>query len=375
MNILKLSLLIIFTYISFSYSITLEEAIIEAINNNPELKAKAKDLNIVELDKKISQNLFFPEIFVNFSYTKLKDDVYTVIPPNQYVPFSMQFKQYQQNFKEFETGLNYLLFSSFQRINRIKLSEKLFKTKNLELNQIKRKIIGDVIESYINVLIAKSMVKVWYKELKAVKAHLRRTEEFFKKGYGTKVEILQTKVRLSEVKRELRKAKGNLNIALANLNRLLGRDINEKLTVHNLHLNIPAELNQKSLEEKALQNREELKILRKQMEQLNLSADIYKADFLPKFFLQAKYFYTDKYPSTEPNSNFAVSVFMNVKFQGQIPYLKYKQEKEKVNQLRLMSKNVKEGIKLEIKTLYENYKTALDNLEQSRGGKKYIRPS
>ncbi len=365
-KIFLLLLFIISFSFNFSKAITLDEAIKEALEKNLEIKIENKNKKIDYLNIRINQHLFLPEYFFNISYTRLKDDVYTTIPPSPLIPVSLQFQQFNKSFKEIEAGINYLIFSSFQRINKVKLSKISYKNDILKLNQKKREIILKVKLAYIDVLMAKSLVNVWEKELEAVKSHLERVNQFYKKGYATKVEILQTKVRLSEVKRELRKARGNLKVAKANLNRILNRDINNDIDVEEIKVDIPDKLDLKILEDEAIRNREEIKILKNNIRQLELASDIYKAEFLPKVYFQAKYFYSDKFPASEPKSNYSVSIMMSIKFQGQIPYLKYKQEKEKAVKTKLIREKIKKDIELQVKSLYENYKTALDNLKVAK---------
>ncbi|NPA58674.1 MAG: TolC family protein, partial [Aquificae bacterium] len=78
---------------------------------------------------------------------------------------------------------------------------------------------------------------------------------------------------------------------------------------------------------------------------------------------QLKYIYTDQYPYLDPKENYAFSIGLVWSFQGAKPYYDYLKTKKEMGRLRLKEKEAENGIKLQVKSAYENFLTARENLK------------
>ncbi len=347
-----------------SYALTFDEAVNKALQQNLSLKEKQKQILIDKLSLKEDKQLWMPQFFANYSYTIFKDTPYTNIPPNPpLLPVPIEFKQFEKNFSNFEIGLNYPVFTGFQRINKIKISKLQIKADKDVLSEEKLRLIGKVKKAYLDALSAREILEIYLKQKEAVQISLKQAEEFHKEGLVTKVDVLQAKVKLAEVERNIKKAEGDLKVAKAYLNNLINEDLEKDIKLENVNIELPKILNLKKLEETAQKNRPILKALDKNTKQLDYYEKIQKGQFLPKVIAQGKYFYTSQYPYLDPKSNFSASLALTLNFQGIKPYYSALKIKEEKSKLFLKIKQLKNNIKLQVKTAYEKFLVAKKNLK------------
>ena len=152
---------------AFVYAFSLNDAVNEAIKNNLEIKETKYDIKISIYQQKEDKNLWFPIFFTNFSYTTLKDTPYTKIPPTPPIP-PLEFKQFNKDFYQFDIGLNYPVFTGFQRIYKINISKLDTKTKTLNQKEKITEIIHKVKNAYIDILLAKAILEIYQSQKKVL---------------------------------------------------------------------------------------------------------------------------------------------------------------------------------------------------------------
>ncbi|WP_457638769.1 TolC family protein [Persephonella sp.] len=345
-----------------SYGMSMEEAVQQAVENNLQIKQQEYQIESARYQLKEDYNLFMPQLFMDFTYTSMKDTPYTKIPAGV-LPFPLSFKQTEKDFKYFDIGLNYYLFTGFARIEKLRLSKAGLKAERLLLQEKVNQVTAQVKKAYLDMLTAQAVVQVYRKQLEAVEKHLERVKEFYRQGLVAKIDILQTKVKLSEVKRNLRKAEGQVNIAQAVLNSLLNRNTDAPVEAEPVKMKIPDSLNIKQLYQKALSNRSIISSTSYRLKQVKSLEKIEKAPFYPAVGVQVKYFYTDQYPYLDPKENYAFSIGVEWKFQGIKPYYASLKRKAEYMKLKTQLKDIENSIKLEVKSAYENFLTAQANLK------------
>ncbi|WP_456392956.1 TolC family protein [Persephonella sp.] len=353
----KLALLLTFPLVC--YGLTIDEAVKKAVENNLQIKQQEMEIEKSRYQLEQDKNLFMPEFFMDFSYTTMKDTPYTKLPAGS-LPFPLSFKQTNKDFRFFDFGINYYIFTGFARIEKIKISKLDIKANRLMLQEQVNTVSAKTKKAYLDVLMARAVVDVYRKQLEAVQKHLERVKEFYKQGLVARIEILQTKVKLSEIQRNLRKAEGELKIAKAVLQNVM--NVNESLEVEPVKISLPDTLNIEELYTRALSNRSVIYSLKERVKQINSLEKIELSQFYPKVAAQLKYFYTDQYPYLDPKENYALVLGLQWKFQGAAPYYGYLKRKTENSKLRLRLQEIKNDIKLEVKAAYERFLTAKANL-------------
>lgn len=352
---------------NFAMALNLNDAIWQAQENNKEIQALKQQLKSAQLQLKVDESLYFP-VF----YSKISNSTYAQTPHSQIPSFPISFKQANKNFTNINLGINQTIYSGGQISSKVDISKY-----NIEVVKAlyKEKLINtkaEVIKAYIDVFVWDSMIDIYTKQMQALESIYNQAEGFFQAGLITKVDLLQTKVKLSEVKRDLVQAQSNRKVAVARLSQLIGRDLSDE-TLEKPQIDISDLKDFKELLETAYTNRGIVDYYRYSIKQAEKLESIQKADFLPKVFAQAEYVYTSQNPYLDPKGNFLFTVGATLQFQGASPYYGFLKAKSDTSKLRYDLENLKESIKVELKTAYENfiaskenYKVSLDNLEYAK---------
>lgn len=352
---------------NFAMALNLNDAIWQAQENNKEIQALKQQLKSAQLQLKVDESLYFP-VF----YSKISNSTYAQTPHSQIPSFPISFKQANKNFTNINLGINQTIYSGGQISSKVDISKY-----NIEAVKAlyKEKLINtkaEVIKAYIDVFVWDSMIDIYTKQMQALESIYNQAEGFFQAGLITKVDLLQTKVKLSEVKRDLVQAQSNRKVAVARLSQLIGRDLSDE-TLEKPQIDISDLKDFKELLETAYTNRGIVDYYRYSIKQAEKLESIQKADFLPKVFAQAEYVYTSQNPYLDPKGNFLFTVGATLQFQGASPYYGFLKAKSDTSKLRYDLENLKESIKVELKTAYENfiaskenYKVSLDNLEYAK---------
>ena len=359
MRILLILVLVLSAY--RLYALTLQEAIVEALNNNPEIQINRKEVDISKLNLKIDKQLFYPEFFLQYSHTWLAQTPYFNIPPDPPIP-PISFKQMEKSFNNFEFGFNYLIYTGGKRHEKIKIDRIDIKASFEKLTEKEKQIIADVKKAYIQVLKAKAIVDIYEKQLEAVRAHYQRVKGFYEEGYASYVELLQARVKISETKRDLKTAKENLALAKGYLLTILGKSPSDDITVEKVHITPDISFGLKTLQNLAVKHRNILKFIKYQKDKVKHLQNIEKADFLPKVFSQGKVIYTDQVDYLDPKVNFSLTVGIKVNIQGIQPYYKMLKTRLEEKKVSLKLKDVENKIFLQVQNAYQKFITAKENL-------------
>lgn len=356
-------LLTVLAFPIFVYAISLDEAVNEAIKNNLEIKQTTYDIKIANYQLKEDKNLWLPQFFANFSYTTLIDTPYTRIPPIPPLP-ALEFKQFNKDYYQFDIGLNYPIFTGFQRVYKIKISKLDIQNQNLNQKEKIKDIIHKVKLAYIDILQAKEILEIFEHQKKAINLHLKQAQEYLKEGLTTKVDLLEAKVRLKKVEAKIKKAKTNLKLAKSKLNLILNKPLDEDFKIEEIKFNLENKnFNLQNLYNLALKSKNIIKILSTKKNQLGYLSKIEKSNFYPKIYAQAKYTYTEQYPYLDPKGNVSFTVLASLQFQGIKPYHSYLKTKLQKKKLDLKLAEVKKTIKLNVKNAYEKFLVAKENLK------------
>ncbi|MEZ0322729.1 MAG: TolC family protein [Hydrogenothermaceae bacterium] len=350
-------LIFILFFFSFARALTVEEAVNKAIQNNPELQSLKQQVKSAEFGLKADENLYFPTFFL-----KASQQYYGKTPMTSIPNFPLSFKQSNQNFLTFDIGLNQTIYSGGQVTSKIEASKHNLQGTLYLYREKENQLKADVIKAYIDVFITASLIDVYKKELQSIESLYKQAEGFFQEGLITKVDLLQTKVRLAEVRKNLTEAQGNHIIALSRLSQLIGEDIKDE-NFQPVKIDIPENLNIEELLKK--ENRPIVAYYKENIKQLEKLEKIESAEFLPKVFIQGEYIYTKQSPYLYPKGNLLLTLGVAIQFQGITPYYKTLQAKSNTSKLRYDLQDIKEKIKLEIKTAYQNFQTAKENYRVS----------
>ncbi len=131
----------------------------------------------------------------------------------------------------FSVGAGVTLFNSFKIKNNIKKAELNYNSSETEQEEIKKSVIFSILGSYFQVLYDLEQIKILENQINVSSEQLALTEERFKLGASSKLELQQIKAQFSGEKFKLTKAQNNYQMDLLNLRQILEIPKEEKFSV------------------------------------------------------------------------------------------------------------------------------------------------
>ncbi len=147
-----------------------------------------------------------------------------------------------------------------------------------------------VAEAYISVLRAKRWVEVAESNVNSLTSYVHDVSNFYEQGMVTKNDLLASQVALADARYQLIQVTNNLNIAYAYYNRLLGRPLDQAVTIEDLSV-IQVNEDLSDLTAKSLNIRPELLSLSEQSQSLIHQSARLRSSTKPHLSLTGSYAY------------------------------------------------------------------------------------
>lgn len=326
-----------------------------AFKNNKEIQSALKEVKSSEYQVKSVRSLYFPDIEAGYFKIIYDKQPLGVISPGETIPYPIYFPISDDNFTNLNITLNWLLYDFGGRSSAYKSAKKGFQAAVYNANLTKRQVALQLIDRYTDAISLKNYIEVINRTIDAINGHLKDIKEFRKEGLVPKSDVLRIealKLKLQSQKAEL---EGKLKVVLGDIERITFAKISK-----NDISPFPDIEPVKQPVQLALENREELKLLKTQSDVYKLKAKIEKSLNLPQFV--AKVEYNDTTNSINPvksNTTYYVGVKFKL-FDG----MKSHYNKKRYLKLSEKSENLLEDTKNKIKIQIENEIETLNSLKK-----------
>lgn len=353
---LRLILLLSFTIwinpLSFSQErvvLTLKKSLETAYKNNRMLLSQEEKIKSSRFKISEAKAGFFPKLSFQGNYT------YLGVTPSFIVSFPPYFDEkvtigFHDNF-DFKLALEQTLFTWGRLQNNYSISKLNLKSEEENYTRDKQRITYEVKSSFYLVLLAKELIKVREEALKNIEEHLKTVELRYKAGQASEFDLLRTKVQLANARPPLLQARQDHDLALSSFKNILGLPQESQIELEGELVFNPIEAELKEATQKALSQRPELNSLEIQKKIAQKSLSIAKAGNKPTLIGFANYEYKNPFYSEQrwdTDWNFTLSLNFPL-FDGFATRARVNQAKSDLNQLDIGEKDLKEGIKLEVK--------------------------
>ncbi|WP_445736408.1 TolC family protein [Mariniflexile sp.] len=256
---------------------TLRECINYALENNITVKQAENTLLINDQDIIASKGQFLPSVSgsmgqrmsIGFGIDQTTNEV---VNNNTIHSFN------------YNLGINQNIFNGFRTLNLYKQSFLNQKINNLELARIKDDISLNVVNAYLNILFNKENLQTAMSQYSFSEKQLKQVKGLVDAGVQPKASFFDAEATLSRDVQQVTIAENNVDLALLNLSQLLQIEYGG-FDVAIIDIDNPAsELlysNIKPILNFALQNRVEIKIAEKNIENAELNTEISRSGYLP----------------------------------------------------------------------------------------------
>lgn len=254
---------------------TLQECVNYALENNISIQQAKNSLLTNEQDIIAARGQFLPSIngSVNQSLSLGNTEL-----------FQGQFVDRTANSTNLSVGASQTVFNGFRLTNLYKQSQLNLETNELELNRIKDDISLNVVNSYLNVLFNIEQLETANAQYVFSSTQLQQVKDLVDAGVQPRANIYDAEATLSRDAQQVTIAENNYNLALLTLSQLLQIPYNG-FGVEIIEVDTPSEAllynDIQPIISYAFENRNEIKVAEKDIENAELGTTISKSGFYP----------------------------------------------------------------------------------------------
>lgn len=256
--------------------ITLQEVLKSGFKNNSEIKQSSFDVRVAEKSYQVAQKSLYPEVGLNWSYTRLEEG------PTTYGI------QLEPDIYNTSITLQQPIYMGGKLRLGIDQAEQGINLAQVQAEQQESQVILNIIESYYNVLMAGERVKIEEESLELVREHKRSVQASLDMGMSLKTDLLQVEIEEANTQQSLNTARDVYRLAKKQLSIMIGLDIADKEVV-SPELNPDIDLDYDSLYQTALDNRPDLEMLNINKEITEINLTIEEKNIMPDIAIAGKY--------------------------------------------------------------------------------------
>lgn len=263
-------------------TITVSQAVAEALANNPSMVAADANIRASEQATQSSWADLLPRASFNYSYTSLKDQPVLKTAIGE-TPIANQ-DQYRWNVSIIQP-----LFKGFALRSNLAASHLDVILNQLGEEQIRLELSRSVRGACYTLQLAHKLLMVSQGEVQALTAHKKDAEQFYRHELIPLNDLLKSKVALADAIQAMEKADATVEKAMTRLNRLLNRPLTnptyiaEDLEIHQIELNL------KQLSQRALKERPLMRSIQISLEKLGLAKKVAQSTWYPEVSLIGSY--------------------------------------------------------------------------------------
>ncbi len=254
---------------------TLQECVSHALENNITVKQGENTLLSNEQDVIAAKGQFYPSLGAGINQS---------MSLGQAELFAGNFVDRRFHSTSIGLSVSQTVFNGFRNTYIYKQSQINLEANEFELARIKDDISLNVANAYLNVLFNRENLETAQAQYEFSKKQLEQVEDLVDAGVQPKANIYDAQATLSRDAQQVTIAENNFNLALLSLSQLLQVPFAD-FDVEIIEIDNPSEtLMYKSIEpvlEYAFQNRNEIKVAEKNIENAEVGTKISKSGYLP----------------------------------------------------------------------------------------------
>jgi outer membrane protein TolC len=338
--------------------LSLYQAIDYALQNNPEIEQSTLDAGTAQAMVDEARSAFYPSISASGYYAYMSDvSVFefdsVLIPVGQHENYSYQ------------VSLQQVLFTWGKIYNAYKISDIGKDIAELNLVRKKQEVRYSVTDAFYGILILKQMVNLSRESLVQLERHAKSVETRYRAGLVPQFELLRAQVQVANLKPQVIEAENGLKLAREGFKMLLGLPLQQEFKLTGELQMAEEEFAIDDLTTAAIENRVELKNLKKYSQITELSKAIAARANLPSLVAGATYSRTRPFglggDDWGTNITFSIGFDFPI-FTGFRNLAQYRQATLQARGAQLAFENLEKGIILEVKQAFYDFQAAKQSI-------------
>ena len=366
-------------------SVTLVQAVQEALKDNPVLKAEAQAEKGQREEIGVSQAGYFPQVSANYQNTV----------GNGFMGFFLFPGSASYDFELLTVTLTENIYDFGRREEAVAKSRWGFKKSRQHLEAVTQEVIRDTEKSYYSLLSAQHEEKAAKQGLEDARRHLAIAQDRFQKGEGIRLDVTQAEVNLENARLNLIKILEVRKSSQASLARLLGLEPQKNLLnaadTGTLPLLTPIDLHRDV--KLALKSRPDLKEMDRSVSQMKANVALARDENLPQISGVAQYFMAQlpygalPMPVVPNNGSFystynvggviSIPIFEGGRLLHQMheAHAKLRETEYRMDDARLRVENEVVQASLKVETSWQNWLLTQKALERARENDRLVEQS
>jgi len=345
---------------------TVDEAIDFALQNNPEIEQLT--IGVQKSEEQVGQAVssFYPSVSAS-GYFAYVTDVPIIEFDSIPIPFGTN-----ENYNV-QLSLQQVLFAWGKLYNAYKISDLARDIAELTLARKQQEIRYAVTDAFYGLLVLEEYLTQAQASLDQLERFAASVETRYRAGLVSQFDLLRAKVQVENLKPGVIQAENALNLAREGFKLLLGMDLDTEFGLSGELRMVDEEFILDDLESQALQNRSEIKNLKKAERIAQLNQAIVRRTNLPTLVGGASY--EQRKPFGITGGDWGSSLTFNLGFQwplfsGFSNLHKSREAALMLKEARLVLENLERAIRVEVKQAYLSFlaaKEAIDAAQENVG--------
>jgi len=273
--------------------------------------------------------------------------------------------QTNRNFWSSQTSVNQLIFDFWGTPAKYLAAIKGHQASLLDNAQTRDNVFLTVAQGYFKTLRAKKLVEVAKQTVVDLKAHLKIAEDQYEFGVVTFNDVLQAKVSLADAEQNLIVAETDYIDIRSAFNKVLMLPVTAPTLLKDENIVVKS-WGLGEATETALKKRSDLKASQDRIRQQEKVVVETRAQYFPKFSVQAGHTYQVNDLTLHDNQWFAIFAMNWNIFSGLDTKAAVSQAKLKVGQLQEQHKDLNEQVQLDVQTAYLKIKETADRIKTTQ---------
>ncbi len=357
-------------------ALSLQEAVAVALKNNPTVQAADAYAEAVQQGITVAVSARYPRVDFSEGFTRGNNPVYvfgSLLTQRQFAAQNFQLGYLNtppalDNFRtQFSASMP--LWDAGQTSRRIGDARLEAQSSAKAGQRTRQEVIFNVVQAYLNGLLAAEKIRVAQADVELTKADLARAEAREELGLAVPSDLLSAKVQLAQAQEDSLRARNAEAIAQAALNVAMG-------VAEDAPTVIEGRLSQVEFEAGALAERQQRALTaRPDFQQLEIGKEraangvrMARAEFLPKVNLFSAWEEDNQTFLTRGGNNWAMGATLTFNlFDGGANRAHLKESRARERQVGAWREQMASAVRLQVREAFLNLNTARDRVEVSRG--------
>ena len=355
--------------------VSLEQAVNIALKNNPTVHAASAYASAAQHAIDAAKAGYMPQLNFSEGFTRGNNPVYvfgTLLTQRQFTAanFDLGFLNYPPPVDNFRTqfSASMPLYDFGRTSGRVKDARIQAQTVRESASRNEQGVVFDVVNAYLNGLLAQEQVRVAQASVTMAEADLQRAQARDKQGLAVASDVLSAQTQLAQAKENLIRAQNGVAISQATLNVAMGVSEDAPTTTEGKLAAVQISVRDlPTLQQAALKQRPDYHEAELQAQRAGNSVSLAKKEFLPRLDMMGSWEQDNQTFAARGGNNWVAGATLTFNiFNGGARRARIAESKSYQLRAEAMRSQMESAVRLQVREAFLNLNAARQRVEVSR---------